>query len=235
MEAVTAITSELAAPAYDIHSLDTKGKVVLLRADLNVPVVHGRVTDVSRISAVLGTIKLLLDKGSRVAVISHFGRPDPSKQSLDEMRKRFSLKDVAAALAQLLPTGSFAGMAADCIGPDAQDMISSLQPGQVRYWGLHSQFLGSTTSSRRMHAAPASLPLNQCPGWLELLESSAAGALPHTAERLAHCSCACWRTCASMLGRQRIRMPSPASWHPWQTSMSTMPLGWCTGTKPASA
>jgi phosphoglycerate kinase len=157
MEAVTAITSELAAPAYDIHSLDTKGKVVLLRADLNVPVVHGRVTDVSRISAVLGTIKLLLDKGSRVAVISHFGRPDPSKQSLDEMRKRFSLKDVAAALAQLLPAGSFAGMAADCIGPDAQDMISSLKPGQVRYWGLHSQYAAGTTSCR-MHTMPACLP-----------------------------------------------------------------------------
>ena len=77
--------------------LDLKGKRVLIRADLNVPVSDGKVTSDARIMASLPTIKLALNKGAKVMVISHLGRPTEG-----EYAEEFSLKPVADYMASKL-------------------------------------------------------------------------------------------------------------------------------------
>ena len=78
-----------------LDDVDVKGKRVLLRVDLNVPMENGRVTDLTRLERVAPTITEISDKGGKVILLAHFGRPrgrDP----------RESLKPVAAALAEVI-------------------------------------------------------------------------------------------------------------------------------------
>jgi phosphoglycerate kinase len=81
----------------EMSDLDLKGKRVLIREDLNVPVKDGKVTDDTRIRASLPTIRMALDAGARVMVMSHLGRPVEGEYAAE-----FSLKPVAARLASLL-------------------------------------------------------------------------------------------------------------------------------------
>jgi phosphoglycerate kinase len=106
-----------------IDGLDPKGKRVLLRADLNVPTRDGRVTDTTRIQRTLPTIRELAERGARVVVLSHFGRP---KGQRDET---MSLRPVATALATAL--GQPVAFAEDCIGEAAAKVIEGLPEGGV--------------------------------------------------------------------------------------------------------
>ena len=104
-----------------LDQLDARGKRVLLRADLNVPVKDGRITDLTRIERVCPNIRELCDKGGRVIVCSHFGRP--KGKPVPEM----SLRPVAEALEKLLGRSvRFAGSLAA-----ARDMSASLADGEV--------------------------------------------------------------------------------------------------------
>ena len=106
-----------------LDGLEVAGKRVLLRADLNVPVHDGRITDRTRIERLTPTIRELVGKGARVVVCSHFGRP--KGKPVAEM----SLAPVAAALAEVL--GQPVAFAADCIGPVAAAAVAGLAPGGV--------------------------------------------------------------------------------------------------------
>src|ERR1700751_468254 len=82
-------------PFRTLDDIDVKGKRVLLRVDLNVPMEQGRVTDATRLERVAPTITEIADKGGRVILLAHFGRPkgrDPKD----------SLKAVAAALSHVI-------------------------------------------------------------------------------------------------------------------------------------
>src|ERR1700751_1747206 len=79
-----------------LDALDAKGKRVLLRADLNVPVHDGKISDLTRLERLCPTIRELAGKGARVMGCSHFGRPK-GKRTVE-----MSLKPVATALAELL-------------------------------------------------------------------------------------------------------------------------------------
>src|SRR5262249_47774849 len=82
-----------------VREADVSGKVVLVRADLNVPLEGGRVADDSRIRASLPTLQLLLDGGAaEVRVCSHLGRP-----KTEEDRAKYAIEPVRAHLAGLLP------------------------------------------------------------------------------------------------------------------------------------
>jgi phosphoglycerate kinase len=106
-----------------LDALDVAGKRVLLRADLNVPVKDGHVTDATRIERLAPTIEALTAKGARVVVMSHFGRPkgvDPSQ----------SLRPLVEPLSRAIG-GRPVQFAADCIGPEAERVVAALRPGEV--------------------------------------------------------------------------------------------------------
>ncbi|MCQ8241640.1 phosphoglycerate kinase [Rhizosaccharibacter radicis] len=106
-----------------LDSLDCAGKRVLLRADLNVPMREGRVSDLTRVERLVPTIRELADKGARVIVVSHFDRPKGKR--VPEM----SLAPVREALAGTL--GHPVHWADDCTGPEAERAVAALRDGEV--------------------------------------------------------------------------------------------------------
>jgi phosphoglycerate kinase len=107
-----------------LDDIDVRGKRVLLRADLNVPVKDGVVTDATRIERLAPTIETLTDRDAKVVVMSHFGRPkggpDPA----------LSLRVLIVPLEKAIG-GRKVTFAADCIGEEAKRAVAALQPGQV--------------------------------------------------------------------------------------------------------
>src|SRR6202011_5248320 len=106
-----------------LDSLDAKGKRVLLRADLNVPVRDGKITDLTRIERLSPTIRELSGEGAKVIVCSHFDRPKGKR--VPEM----SLRPMAEALGQVL--GRPVAFADDCIGPTAEEAVARMADGDV--------------------------------------------------------------------------------------------------------
>ncbi|MET7285139.1 phosphoglycerate kinase [Streptomyces sp. NPDC005573] len=99
------------------------GKRVFVRADLNVPLADGVITDDGRIRAVLPTVKALADAGAKVIVASHLGRPKGAPDPA------FSLLPAAERLGELL--GAPVAFAEDTVGPAAHAAVDGLEPGQV--------------------------------------------------------------------------------------------------------
>jgi phosphoglycerate kinase len=106
-----------------LDGIDVKGKRVLVRADLNVPMKDGRVTDMLRIERQAPTIRELSGKGARVIVLSHFGRPK------GKVVPSMSLRPVSFALAFAL--GRHVAFADDCVGPVAEEAVAKLKDGEV--------------------------------------------------------------------------------------------------------
>jgi phosphoglycerate kinase len=110
-------------PFRTLDSADLKGKRVLLRVDLNVPMENGKVADATRIDRVLPTIREIADKGGRVIMMAHLGRP---KGAPDEA---YTLRPVAAAVAERL--GKPVAFASDCVGEPAAKAVAALKDGDV--------------------------------------------------------------------------------------------------------
>lgn len=107
-----------------IESLgDLRGKRVIVRCDLNVPLDDGTITDDGRIRASVGTIQELTGAGAKVVAISHLGRPDGAPDA------RYTLAPVAARLGELL--GTPVAFASDTVGPEAHAVVDVLEDGQV--------------------------------------------------------------------------------------------------------
>jgi len=105
-----------------LDQADVMNKRVLLRVDLNVPMENGRVTDATRIERVVPTIREIADKGGKVILLAHFGRPkgpDPKE----------SLKPVATEVARIV--GRHVAFAEDCIGHKAKAAIDAMKPGDI--------------------------------------------------------------------------------------------------------
>ena len=109
--------------AATLDGVDVKGRRVLLRADLNVPVRDGRITDLTRIERLTPTIRELSDAGARVIVCSHFDRPKGRRV------EGMSLRPMAAALGVVL--GRPVNFADDTVGPAAQAAVAALPDGGV--------------------------------------------------------------------------------------------------------
>jgi phosphoglycerate kinase len=103
--------------------LDLKGKRVLVRADLNVPAKNGKVTDATRLERIVPGLEDLADRGARIIVMSHFGRPKGGPDP------QYSLKPVAEKLGELL--GKPVAFASDCIGEPAAKVAASLKDGDI--------------------------------------------------------------------------------------------------------
>ena len=106
-----------------VRDVDVDGKRVFLRADLNVPLDDGRITDDTRIRASLPTIVYLLDRGATVILASHLGRPK------GKVNDALRLKPVADRLSQLL--GRPVRMTGDALGPGVQVAVDKLRPGDL--------------------------------------------------------------------------------------------------------
>ncbi len=106
-----------------IDDLDVRGKRVLVREDLNVPMKDGAVADYTRIDAALPTLRALRERGARVIVMSHLGRPDGKADP------KYSLRPVTAALAERL--GCAVAFAPDCIGAPARSAADALGDGDI--------------------------------------------------------------------------------------------------------
>lgn len=105
-----------------LDRVDVKGKRILMRVDLNVPVENGVVTDSTRIERVAPAITEIADKGAKVILLSHFGRPkgrDPTQ----------SLKPVAAEVARIIKRPI--KFADDCIGEPAEQAVAAMKPGEI--------------------------------------------------------------------------------------------------------
>ena len=104
-----------------VRDVDVRAKRVFLRADLNVPLDDGRITDDTRIRASLPTLLYLLEQGAIVIMASHLGRPH------GKVNDAYRLKPVADRLGQLLQRP--VRMTGDALGPGVQDAINKLRPG----------------------------------------------------------------------------------------------------------
>ena len=105
-----------------LDQADVKGKRVLVRLDLNVPMDNGKVADATRIERAAPTITELVSKGAKVILLSHFGRPkgrDPKE----------SLKPVAAEVSRVI--GKPVAFADDCIGEVAEKAVAAMKDGDV--------------------------------------------------------------------------------------------------------
>src|SRR6185295_16492847 len=106
-----------------ISDLDLPGKRVFMRVDFNVPLADGKITDDTRIEAALPSIKYVIEKGGRLILASHLGRPKGKPEP------KYSLKLVSTRLSELLHKP--VQFASDCIGPEVQRMASALKNGEV--------------------------------------------------------------------------------------------------------
>ncbi|HEX4812142.1 MAG TPA: phosphoglycerate kinase [Nonomuraea sp.] len=106
-----------------LDDLDVKGRRVLVRADLNVPLDGETITDDGRIRASVPTIKALAGRGAKVVVCAHLGRPK------GQVKPEYSLRPVAARLGELL--GEDIAFATDVVGDSARATVDALQDGQV--------------------------------------------------------------------------------------------------------
>jgi phosphoglycerate kinase len=109
--------------AKTLDGLEVKGLRVLLRADLNVPMQDGKISDLTRLERLAPTITELAGKGAKVIVCSHFDRPKGKR--VPEM----SLKPIAEALSGVL--GKPVAFAEDCIGPPAEAAVAALKDGDI--------------------------------------------------------------------------------------------------------
>jgi phosphoglycerate kinase len=122
-------TSSHAAPSggssgiKTIRDLQLAGKSVFMRLDFNVPIENGKVTDDSRIVEALPTIRYAMEKGAKVVIGSHLGRPDGKRNP------KYSMEPVAAWLSKLL--GRDVTFADDCVGEGIELMVKSQKAGSV--------------------------------------------------------------------------------------------------------
>ncbi len=106
-----------------LDDLNVKGKRVVVRLDLNVPMKDGKVTDATRIERQAGTLRELADRGARVIVLSHFDRP--KGQIIPEMSLAPLIEPLSKALSRPV------SFASDCIGEIARNAVAALGDGDI--------------------------------------------------------------------------------------------------------
>uniref|UniRef100_A0A6U6BIT2 Phosphoglycerate kinase n=1 Tax=Guillardia theta TaxID=55529 RepID=A0A6U6BIT2_GUITH len=154
----------------DLTPAELKGKKVLIRCDLNVPLDGKKITDDTRIRASVPTIKYLLDNGARVAISSHLGRPKNGPED------KFPLPPCPPRLSELL--GKDVKMAKDCIGPEVKSLVDGLKDGEacvlenVRFYKEEEK---NEKSFSEKLAAPFDMYVNDAFGTAHRAHSSTAG------------------------------------------------------------
>jgi len=153
-----------------IKDVELKGKTVLMRVDFNVPITDGKITDDNRIVQALDSIKYILEKGAKLILTSHLGRPGGSPDP------EFSLKPVADHLGTLIDNKVY--FASDCIGPDAEKVVQNADAGEVvilENVRFHPGEKKNDSEFSKQLAAHADLFVNDAFGSSHRAHSSVAG------------------------------------------------------------
>ena len=136
-----------------LASTELRGKRVFVRADLNVPLSGGQISDDSRIRASLPTLERLLAAGARIVLASHLGRPK------DAPDPKLSLAPVARALALALKVP--VALASDCVGPEVSAAVERLQSGEILLLE-NLRFHREETKNEPGFARALELPMHDC-------------------------------------------------------------------------
>lgn len=153
-----------------LNDVDVSGKTVLMRVDFNVPINDGKIGDDNRIRQALESINFIIDKGAKLILSSHLGRP------ADEPDPEFSLKPVADHLNKLISAKVY--FATDCIGKEAEKIISTAKKGEVvllENVRFHKGEKKNDPGFSRQLAAHADLFVNDAFGSSHRAHSSVAG------------------------------------------------------------
>lgn len=110
-------------PKKSINDTEVTNQTVIMRVDFNVPMESGAITDDRRIQMALPSIRSVIDRGGKLVLISHMGRPK------GQVNPEFSLQPVATRLAEL--TGTPVAFATDTVGEDAKQQLEKLEPGGI--------------------------------------------------------------------------------------------------------
>lgn len=160
-----------------IKDLDVKGKEVLMRVDFNVPLKDGAITDDTRITAAVPSIKHLLDGGAKLVLCSHLGRPK------GQANPEFSLAPAAARLGELI--GKDVAIAPDCIGDEAAALRAGLGEGEAlllentRY---HNEEEKNDPAFAKELAGSAEIFVNDAFGTAHRAHASTEGVTHHVAK-----------------------------------------------------
>ena len=164
----------------DLLARGVRGKRVLVRADLNVPLASGAVADDTRIRASLPTLQRLLEAGARVVVVSHLGRPKGARQP------ELTLRPVARRLAELLAGG--VSFCEDCVGEAARSAVAQLGDGQLillENLRFHAAETQNDADFARALAELADVYVNDAFGTAHRTHASTAGVAAFVPEKAA--------------------------------------------------
>jgi len=167
----------MAATIRHVKDLPVEGKRVFLRVDFNVPLAGRKVSDDSRIQASLRTIRHLLERGARLVIASHLGRPK------GKPAPEFSLEPVAAHLAELLAMD--VTLADEPVGDGARKVVADLRDGQIAMlenlrWSPGEE--ANEDGFARALASYADVYVNDAFGAAHRAHASTVGMIPHVAE-----------------------------------------------------
>ena len=163
-----------------VRDLDVRGKRVFVRADLNVPLEGGRITDPTRIDKTLPTVRWLLEHGARVVLASHLGRPKGTR------KPELSLAPVAEYLRGAL--GVAVTLALDCVGEDAERVVNGSKPGDVvllENLRFHAEEEKNDPGFAARLARLADVYVNDAFGAAHRAHASTAGMVRHFREKAA--------------------------------------------------
>jgi len=163
-----------------IRDLDLQGKRVFMRVDFNVPSASGKITDDTRIEAALPSVRYVIERGGRLILASHLGRPKGKPEP------KYSLKLVAVRLGELL--GKSVQFAPDCVGPEVEKLVAAMANGDVlllENLRFHSEEEKNDPAFAKQLAALCDVYVNDAFGAAHRAHASTAGIVSYVKQAAA--------------------------------------------------